>query len=138
MKYRPLLLLPVALFFSLSYANDYESLSENLRVDQTVLNSQVIEFPNPNNIRPEVSDFSVLHTVTMSDETGERWATVTLTNQAKGRRIIKSEHVMALFADGTRINPISVEKVFKANETNSLTIYFGNSRFPILKVYTRS
>ena len=53
---------------------------EVLSIDRVVPNSFNLAFPNESNIQPEQSDFSVNNFVLMSNDSGERWAVVTLTN----------------------------------------------------------
>lgn len=111
---------------------------EVISVDRVVPNSVELAFPNESNIQPEQSDFSVNNFVLMSNDSGERWAVVTLTNRASGRRSLTNKHLMAIVADGQRIAPMELLQSFKANETLSLTINFGESKFPLLSVYSRS
>lgn len=111
---------------------------EVLSVDRVIPNDIELAFPNESNIQPEQSDFKVNHTVLMSNDSGERWAVVTLTNMATGRRTLTQKHLMAIVADGQRIAPIEFLHSFKANETFSLTINFGESKFPLLSVYSRT
>ena len=100
----------VATHITTASAND--QLSENLMVDQSIVNSQVIQFRNDDRIYPEKSQFEIIHALTMSNEQGERWATITLQNMAGGRRILESNHLLALFADGKRVFPRMEDEVF--------------------------
>ena len=110
---------------------------EHLILDTHVVNSEVINFPNDDEIYPDKSDFKIIHLVTMSNELGERWATVTINNQSAGRRVFKPAHIMALFADGSRRAPIHKESVFDGHESISMTLFFGQNKFPILSIMTR-
>ncbi|WP_144394954.1 hypothetical protein [Pleionea sediminis] len=120
-----------------SNAASTDELSSNLMIEQSIVNSEVIKFKNDEKLYPEASDFKIIHSVTMSNERGERWATLTISNQATGRRILKNHHIMAVFANGKRRFPIIDENTFESNETLSLSVYFGKSKFPILKLLTR-
>ena len=111
---------------------------EVLSIDRVVPNSFNLAFPNESNTQPEQSDFSVNNFVLMSNDSGERWAVVTLTNMASGRRSLTNKHLMAIVADGQRIAPLEFLQSFKADETLSLTINFGESKFPLLSIYSRS
>lgn len=113
------------------------SSDEVLSIDRIVPNNFGLAFPNESNIQPEQSDFQVNNFVLMSNEVGERWAVVTLTNLASGSRSLTNKHLMALVANGQRIIPIEFSQNFKADETLSLTINFGESKFPLLSVYSR-
>ncbi len=112
--------------------------SENLMIDHTVPNSQSIEFPNDEKHFPEKSDFKIIHSIQMSNENGERWATLTLSNTSSGRRIFKPDHILATFANGDYRHPHTGEQPFEANETITLTLYFGKNKFPLIKVATRN
>lgn len=120
---------------ALSLANDYDR--DALTVDKSIAKDLEFQFPNDDNIYPEISDFKVLNYVTMSNEYGERKVTVTLQNQSTGNRIFVNEQIMALYADGSRIHPYQTKISFKGKETQTLTLAFGNSKYPILQVYTR-
>lgn len=95
-------------------------------------------FPNDKNQQPNVSDFELLHFAPLSSESGERWAVVTLTNTASGRRILDKKDLIALLADGRRIHPEHLSQSFKPGETLSLSIKFGQSYFPIVAVYSQN
>ena len=107
-----------------------------LMVDRFVPNSVVWSFPNDSNVRPKQSEFEILHYAVMSNEKGERWSAITLVNTSSGTRQLEPEHMMALFADGSRISPRSKILNFKGNETQSVTVSFGEHKFPILAIYT--
>ncbi|MCW8877542.1 MAG: hypothetical protein OQK51_10840 [Kangiellaceae bacterium] len=120
-----------------SSASANDQLSENLMVDQTIVNSQIIQFRNDDKVYPEKSQFEIIHALTMSNEQGERWATITFQNKAGGRRILESDHLLALFADGKRVFPRMEDEIFERKEIRSITVPFGNSKFPILTLVTR-
>lgn len=108
-----------------------------LTVDRYVKGEIEFAFPNELNVQPALSEFKVEHFVLMSNESGERWAVVTLTNQASGSRNLTNKQLMAQVADGSRISSTEFSQSFKANETLSVTIDFGYSEFPLLSVYSR-
>lgn len=74
----------------------------------------------------------------MSSLIGERWASVTLRNTASGNRKFDSSKLMALLANGERVHPHSYRYMFDGNQTLTLSINFGVSKFPLLEVYTRT
>lgn len=127
------MLLVLLVCSSTSYADD-----TTLSIDRAVSGGVELAFPNEQNMQPEQSDFEVKNFVLMSNDVGERWAVVTLTNQASGRRTLTHKHLMAIVADGQRVIPIEFMQSFKANETLSVTITFGASKFPLLSIYSRS
>lgn len=106
-----------------------------LTIDRAVTNSLQLSFPNDNNIKPKASDFNIVNYVLMSNEEGERWAVVTLHNTASGSRSFEQEHLMALFADGSRRSPLEYKLNFSGDEVQSMTLNFGENNFPILAIY---
>ncbi|MGB3725850.1 MAG: hypothetical protein WA981_08795 [Glaciecola sp.] len=122
----------------LTYSSFAQSSNDVLSIDRVVPKSANLAFPNTSNIQPEQSDFTVDNFVLMSNEKGERWAVVTLVNLASGSRTLTHRQLMALLANGDRVQPIEFSHSFKANEILSLTIYFGESKFPLLSVYSRT
>jgi len=125
----------LTLFGTTSLANNYDR--DALTVDRVVDQDIELNFPNDNNIYPEVSDFEILNYVVMSNEYGERQVTVTLENSSSGNRIFVSDQIMALFANGKRVSPFEEKISFKGGETQTITLNFQNSKYPILRVYTR-
>ncbi|WP_444994018.1 hypothetical protein [Aliikangiella sp. IMCC44359] len=127
------------LIYFISISQVYaKELSATLTPDKTITGSELIAFPNDDKIRPDKSDFSIIHSVIMSNDKGERWATITIENQSVGRRLLNGRHLMALFADGKRLFPQSVDYDFKSREIMSITVYFGKSKYPILHISTRN
>ncbi len=74
----------------------------------------------------------------MSNELGERWAVITLKNSSSGSRVLEHGHLMAIFANGKRKSPRKFKLNFKGDETQSITVSFGESKFPVLSVYSRT
>jgi len=136
MKHNIALTLTALVFSSALAANNYER--DALTIDKSVHQDIEFQFPNDDNIFPEVSDFEVVNYVTMSNEFGERKVTITIHNSSTGNRIFVSDQVMALYANGQRVSPFEEKVSFKGKETQTLTLTFNSSKFPILKVYTRN
>ena len=107
-----------------------------INVDRAIPNSLHLAFPNDANITPKKGDFNVLNYILMSNNEGERWAVITLTNLSTGNRELNEDHLLALFADGTRLPPQPFKLSFKGNETQSVTVSFAEYKFPILSVYS--
>ena len=114
------------------------SATETINIDRVISNSTELAFPNEKNVQPEVSDLSVVNSIIMSNEEGERWAVVTVANLSSGARTLTHKHLMALTADGQRVTPNELSSHFNSNETISLTVAFGELKFPILRVYSRN
>lgn len=110
--------------------------SDALTVDRSVSQNIELSFPSDYDIDPKRGDFEVVNYVLMSNEGGERWAVITLTNLSSGNREFDNEHVIALFADGTRVNPLQYKLNFRGRETQSITVSFGEHKFPILSIYS--
>ncbi len=124
-------------FIALTFVSFTASADDDiLNVDRSVSKSIQLAFSNDNNITPKKSDFEVINYVLMSNENGERWSVITLTNLSHGERSINQEHLLALFADGSRSEPLVFTSNFKGKETQSLTLSFGENKFPILSIYS--
>lgn len=126
----------IFLFLLCSSKSSFASDIEVLTVDRTVAKNLQLSFPNDNNIQPDKSEFKIINYVLMSSESGERWVTITLENTSSGTRSLEREHLMGLFANGKRKSPMSYPLSFKGNEIQTFSVSFGESKFPILAVYT--
>lgn len=129
-----LILLSILIFNSSAFAKQPDGA---LTIDYPIPTVGEFNFPNEDKIYPTQSDFVIQNVITMSNDAGERWATVTLRNKASGQRILKSNQLLALFANGERVYPVFQEQSFSAKETITMTVYFGENDFPILSLYTR-
>lgn len=107
-----------------------------LSIDRSISTNIHLSFPNDNHIEPKKGDFAVISYVPMSNDIGERWSVITLTNLSTGARQFDQTHLIALFADGRRSHPLRYKLHFKGKETQSITVSFGQSKFPILSVYS--
>jgi hypothetical protein len=107
-----------------------------LTVDRTVSKSIQLSFPNDKDIKPKKGDFQVINYVIMSNEVGERWSVITLTNLSSGNREFSHDHLIGLFADGSRLSPLEYKLNFEGQETQSITLSFGVYKFPILSIYS--
>jgi hypothetical protein len=117
---------------------DSNASEQALSIETRVPSSVELAFPNESGLAPELSEFQVLSFVPMSNEAGERWAVLTIKNLASGRRTLSQKHLMALTADGNRINPNEVVQSFLADETLSIVVNFGERKFPLLSVFSRT
>ncbi|MEH6454475.1 MAG: hypothetical protein V7782_15715 [Psychromonas sp.] len=109
---------------------------EVLTVDRSIPQNIQLSFPNDNKIEPKKGDFEIVNYVLMSNDFGERWSVITLTNLSSGNREFSHQHLIALFADGRRISPLEYKLNFKGRETQSITVSFGSHKFPILSIYS--
>jgi len=122
----------LALTFITFISNAAET--EVLTVDRIISKNLELAFPNDKNLKAKPSHFELMNYVLMSNELGERWAVLTVTNTSSGNRMLEQGHLMALFADGERKNPLEFTLNFEGSETQSITVSFGESKFPILSI----
>jgi len=135
MKYIITLLLSIYSVSSL--ASDF-SVDDVLIIEKSNTSMMNFSFENGSDIEPRRSDFEIINQILMSNNKGERWATVTLKNVSSGQRIFETNHLMAVFANGDKQYPTSNEIKLSGGESASYTLYFGVHKFPILYVYTRN
>ena len=139
MKTLSKIILPFMLlvFQASSYAESY-SHDEILIIDESIPETVNLEFSDKNDLAPKIGEFKVLSSILMSNLTGERWATVTIKNLSSHQRILDKEHIVAIFANGEKRNPLQAGHKFSSEEEVTLIINFGESKFPILRVSVRN
>lgn len=109
---------------------------DTLSVDNHIGSAARFSFPNDERIHPNTSDFKSVNFVALSSESGERWAAITLINTSSGQRFLTEDHLIGLFANGQRIQPLNLKEKFDGKETRTLNVFFGQKKFPLLDVYT--
>ncbi len=109
-----------------------------LTIDEPVPKGIILEFDDEDNEEPKVGEFEVLAALMMSNNSGERWATITIYNQSSSQRLFDREHILALFANGEKRHPHKVEYKFNGHEEKTLLLNFGRNKFPILRVYSKN
>jgi hypothetical protein len=124
-------------FFLFAFSANVSGI-EVLTVDRVIPNNLELAFPNDRGIKPKSSDFELVNYVVMSNEVGERWAVITVNNSSTGERVLVNEHLMALFANGSRRSPLEFRLSFEGQETQSITVSFGKNKFPILSITTEA
>ena len=124
--------------FQSSLNADGYSQGEALQIDESIPESVNLEFSDASDLEPKISEFEVLSSILMSNNAGERWATVTIKNLSSHRRLLDREHIIAIFANGEKRNPIQAKHKFSGKEEISMIINFGQSKFPILRVSVRN
>lgn len=120
-----------------SYAESY-SHDEILTVDEPTPDTVNLEFSDENMLLPKLSEFEVLSYILMSNVSGERWATVTIKNTSPHQRMLDNGHIITIFADGEKRNPMRVSYKFSGKEEVTIVMNFGISKFPILRVEVRN
>lgn len=117
--------------------------SENFS-DQ-VVSIDAVEVPNGKvefvtewkDLRPELSDFKIVHRNFLSNGLGERFALVTFTRSKGGVRSLKLDYVVGVLANGERLHPVRIEGESQLGERGSLLLHFGQHKFPLVSVETR-
>lgn len=109
-----------------------------LSIDEPVPFDNALRFPDERRLAPAISDFEITSRLMMSSDNGERWATVSIRNNSAHQRLFDHTHIIAVFADGDKRHPLEVQQKFSGHEEITLTINFGFSKFPILRLLTRS
>ena len=108
-----------------------------LRFDTPLAITDNANFDRDNPLEPDSSSFILLDASSLSSDSGERWALVSLRNDAGGQRILRDDYLVAEFANGDRRHPSNLEGSFAAGEQQRKMAFFGYHRFPILRVFTQ-
>ncbi len=85
-------------------------------------------------LEPTSNDFELIHFAPMSNKIGERGGLLTVRNTSSGRRYLKSEYVVATFANADQANPIDLNEIVDPGEVYTLTINFGVHKYPIVMI----
>lgn len=132
-------MLTIMLMLNHTNVSGYDFTTDDvLVVDEPIPDATVFDFPEEDVLDPKLSEFIILTSLMMSSSSGERWATVTIKNTNSHRRILDEDHIVAVFANGDRRNPVRLKHSFKGHEEISLTLSFGMHKFPILRLLTRN
>jgi hypothetical protein len=83
-------------------------------------------------LKPKANEFRMINYSPMSNKIGERWVLVTLRNTSTEQRFLKSEYLVATFANGEQTNPGFVDHKVDGGGVITRTIYFGINKFPIV------
>ncbi|MEJ2619180.1 MAG: hypothetical protein P8163_02715 [Candidatus Thiodiazotropha sp.] len=134
----PIVISIVLLLLSLSaYAGDIPE-NEVLTIDDPIPGSLYLEFSDADDLQPKIGDFKILSSLFMSNQLGERWATLTIQNQSSSQRLLDRQYIVALFANGEKRHPLHIEHTFYGKEQITMTISFGKSKYPILRTEVRN
>ncbi len=121
-------------FSTLIFADHYDASDKTLFFDQPSSAIQHQEFNDLNPLTPDKNDFRIVEISHLSNNLGERWALLTVKNSASGQRIIRNEHVIATFADGSRRAAKNLKATISGGALLTQTVFFGTHKFPIIKV----
>ena len=83
-------------------------------------------------LKPKENDFELLHFAPMSNKIGERWVLITVKNTSTGSRFLKSEHIVATFANEEQRNPRGLSESIDGGQIITKAIFFGVNKFPIV------
>ncbi len=108
-----------------------------LRFDTPLAITDNADFDRDNPLEPDSSSFILLDASSLSSDSGERWALVSLRNDAGGQRILRDDYLVAEFANGDRRHASNLEGSFAAAEQQRKMVFFGYHRFSILRVFTQ-
>ena len=81
---------------------------------------------------PKTNDFELIHFAPMSNRIGERWVLITVKNKASGHRFLKSEYIVATFANGDQANPTNLNVSVESRQVITKNIFFGVKKFPVV------
>ncbi len=121
-------------YSTLSLADGYDAGDKTLFFDQPSSAIQHQEFNDINPLEPDKNDFQIVEISHLSNNLGERWTLITFKNSASGQRIIKNEHVIATFANGSRRAAKNLKATLAGGALLTQTVFFGTHKFPIIKV----
>ncbi|MGJ3256034.1 MAG: hypothetical protein ACFE0K_06880 [Alcanivorax sp.] len=107
-----------------------------LRFDTPVQIDGDARFDRDSPLQPSASSFRIREANTLSSDSGERWALITVENSDGGKRILQDNYLVAEFANGERRHPSGLEGSFAAGEQQRKMVFFGYHRFPILRIFT--
>jgi len=120
--------------------NDWESI-KNTTVDENRqllfddtprLDNLSFDIDESKRLKPKANDFELLNFAPMSNKIGERWALITVRNTSSGRRFLKSEHIVATFANEEQSNARGLNESVNGGQVFSKMIFFGMNKFPIV------
>lgn len=118
-----------------TYASDQDGIG--LRFEQGFQPGKPLHFRDSDTLQPADGDFELVEYALMSNEAGERWALVTVRNQADGSRLLKREHLVATFADGHRRYAQDLNERVEGGAFYTQAIFFGAYKFPIIAIEVR-
>jgi hypothetical protein len=134
----PIAISIILLIFSITANADDIPENEVLTIDDPIPGSLHLEFSDADDLQPKIGDFKILSSLYMSNQLGERWATLTILNQSSSQRLLDRHYIVALFADGEKRHPLNIEHTFYGKEQITMTISFGKSKYPILRTEVRN
>ncbi|WP_105188846.1 hypothetical protein [Pseudoalteromonas sp. T1lg48] len=123
----------VSLLMASTYGQT-EDADKTLRLDNTPFKNSEIYCENDKELHPFQNEFELLDYYSMSSDEGERQVIVTVENSSSGGRSLNHTHFVAILGNCEHINPMKFERKFNGKEIVTLTLNFGFSKFPILKV----
>ena len=132
-------------FYAIAFADKDVKTDEDVNEEKSLLFDEhtprfdafSFDIDESKRLKPKANDFKLLQFAPMSNKIGERWVLITVRNTSTGRRFLRSEYVVATFADGKQSHPIDLEESVDAEETFTKTIFFGVSKFPIVLLATQ-
>ena len=128
------IVLVVGFMLSSTYVFASDISTSVIRFDESPFIAETVFCEEEQELIPEDNDFEILNYALMSSEQGSRFVLANIKNKSAGQRILRREHLVAIFADCSQRHPINIEYKFDGGEVVTREINFGNNRFPIIKV----
>jgi len=128
------LILSITIFISpvISFAEEVDGDRLLLFDDTPRFDNLSFDIDESDRLKPKANDFELLHFAPMSNEIGERWVLITVKNTSTGSRFLKSEYIVATFANEEQRNPRGLNESIDGGQIISKTIFFGVNKFPIV------
>ena len=108
-----------------------------IRFDESPFIAETVFCEEEQELIPEDNDFEILSYALMSSGKGDRFVLANIKNKSAGQRILRREHLVAIFADCSQRHPTNIQYKLDGGGVITREINFGNSRFPIIKVISK-
>ncbi len=111
---------------------------EALFFDQPIAEELKLQYEEAEKERPQRSEFQIVDSAFLSNEIGERWALVTIHNLSSENRTFDEDQIAGILANGTIRKPLSIKRIVRGRDSQSVMLNFGPSKYPLVRVYTRN
>ncbi|NOH71988.1 hypothetical protein F0225_11660 [Vibrio pectenicida] len=113
---------------------------DSMHYVRTMNGSQYVPEPKSSRDKPAYSYFSLESYDIYGSQGGKRMVQATITNHSGGGVALKPNQIKAYYGNGYYVSPSRIEQDghFSQDETQSVTLYFGETKKSILGLLTRS
>ncbi|MDN3611381.1 hypothetical protein ACODM8_16595 [Vibrio ostreicida] len=117
-----------------------EQSQSSMQYERTIDGSAYVPEPEHSRDKPAYSYFTIESYDIYTSESGRRMIQALITNHSGGGVELKANQIKAFFGKGKYQSPTRIEQEgrFAQDETQSVTLYFGESKASILGLITRS